>query len=394
MSSQDLSIIGETNYHQSFKRFGMRQPDRLLHLYVIGQTGTGKSTLLENLALQDICAGRGLAVIDPHGDLAKRLVEQIPDERRSALRYLNAPDLSQPFGYNPLRGVRPDKVSLAASGLLEAFKKLWVDAWGVRMEHIFRNTLYALLEYGEARLPDILRLLSEPQFRAKVLSRVRNDQVRLFWLKEFPHYNPRYRQESIAPIQNKVGAFLADPRLYRIFVNPEIDLSVRRAMDEQQIVIVNLAKGQLGADSANVLGAILVTTFGLAAMSRADVAADQRRDFFLYIDEFQNFTTLSVANMVSELRKYGVGMILAHQHLFQLEPEVRHAILGNVGSIASFRLGVEDAQLLAREFALVFAWDDLTQLRNHDIYVKMMIDGMPSQPFSATTLLPGNMSAK
>jgi hypothetical protein len=256
------------------------------------------------------------------------------------------------------------------------------------MEHILRNALFALLGYGEAHLPDVLRMLSEPAFRAKVLRRVRNEQVRLFWLREFPNYNPRYRQESIAPIQNKIGALLADPRLYRIFVKPKVDLSLRRAMDERQIIIINLSKGELGEDSANVLGAILVTTFGLAAMSRANMAPDQRTDYFLYVDEFQNFTTLSAANMVSELRKYGVGLILANQHLFQLEPAVQHAVLGNVGSIISFRLGVEDAQLLQREFAPWFAWDDVTQLRNFDFYVKLMIDGTPTRPFSARTIAP------
>lgn len=382
-----ISIIGQTNARSAFQRFGMRQADRLHHLYVIGQTGTGKSTLLETLALQDIYAGRGVAVIDPHGDLAERLVSQVPEGRKSALRYLDAPNLSQPYGYNPLRGVRVDLIPLAASGLMEAFKKLWADAWGVRMEHIFRQALFALLEYGEAHLPDILRMLDDPAFRTKVLARVKNEQVRAFWLREFPKYNPRYRQEAMAPIQNKVGAFLADPRLYRLFTTPPIDLRFRRVIDQQEILIINLAKGALGEDSANVLGALLVTTLGLAGLSRADLPKDKRSDFFLYIDEFQSFTTLSVANMVSELRKFGVGLILAHQHLGQLEQDVRHAILGNVGSLIAFRLGVEDAPALAKEFAPIFDAADLTELANHHIYAKLMIDGAPCRPFSATTEL-------
>jgi hypothetical protein len=388
MNLSAISIIGATNARRPFKRFGLRQTDRLHHLYVIGKTGTGKSTLLESLALQDIRAGRGVAVIDPHGDLAKRLMCQIPEGRRAAVRYLDAPNLSQPYGYNPLRGVRTDLIPLAASGLMEAFKKLWADAWGPRMEHIFRQALYALLEYGDAYLPDILRMLNDPTFRTQVIGRVKNEQVRAFWLGEFPKYNPRYRQEAMAPIQNKVGAFLADPRLYRLFTAPPIDLRFRRVMDQQEILIINLAKGQLGEDSANLLGALLVTTLGLAGLSRADLPNEQRADFFLYIDEFQSFTTLSMANMVSELRKFGVGLVLAHQHLHQLEADVRHAVLGNVGSIIAFRVGVEDGPMLAKEFAPVFAADDLAQLSNHDIYVKMMIDGAPSLPFSATTEAP------
>lgn len=381
-----LSIIGQTNARSRTQPFGLKHEDRFFHLYVIGQTGTGKSSLLENLILQDMLVGHGLAVIDPHGDLASRLMAQLPDHLRSRVHYLDTPRLEQGLGYNPLRGVRADKVPLAASGLMEAFKKLWSDAWGQRMEHILRNTLYALLEYGEATLPDILRMMAEPSFRASVLKRVQNVQVRHFWLSEFPHYNPRYRQESMAPIQNKVGALLADPHLYRIFVKPERELSFRKIMDQGEILIVNLSKGELGEDSANLLGAILVTTIGLAALSRAD--SNIRRPFFLYVDEFQSFTTLSVANMVSELRKYGVGLILAHQHLFQLEPEVRHAVLGNVGSLVMFRSGVEDAHIMAREVAPWFAWEDIIQLPNHDIYCKLMIDGAPSRSFSATTIPP------
>ena len=307
------------------------------------------------------------------------------------LVYLNAPDLSQPYGYNPLRRVQTERIPLAASGLMEAFKKLWGDAWGVRMEHILRNALYALIEFGDATLPDILRMISEVSFRKQVLTRVMNAQVQAFWTKEFPKYNPRYQQESIAPIQNKVGAFLADPRLYRMFTGQLVDLHFRQIMDEGKILIVNLAKGRLGEDSANVLGALLVTTLGLAAFSRADTEEARRADHIIVIDEFQSFATLSVANIVSELRKYHVGLVLSHQHLFQLEPEVRHAVLGNVGTLISFRLGPEDARVLAGEFAPVFAPEDLVNLPNHDIYLKLMIDGSPSKPFSATTLHPNNL---
>lgn len=389
-----ISYFANTNARVPDRRFGIKQSDRLHHVYVIGRTGTGKSTLLETLALQDMESGRGVAVIDPHGDLVDRLVQAVPEGRKNDLRYFNAPDDTQPFGYNPLRGVRADKVPLAASGLLDAFKKLWSDAWGTRMEHVFRNALYALIEYGEASLPDVLQLLTHPGFRAKVMQRVANEQVRMFWLQEFPHYNPRYRQEAIAPIQNKVGALLADPRLYRILVGPSVDLHFRKLMDESRILLVNLAKGRFGEDSANLLGAILVSTLGLAALSRADLDPERRRPFFIYVDEFQSFTTLAVANMISEVRKYGVGLVLAHQHLFQLEEDVRHAVLGNVGTVIAFRIGPEDARVMAREFAPKFSPEDLVNLPNHDIYLKLMIDGTPSPPFSATTLSPDALAGE
>jgi DNA helicase HerA-like ATPase len=391
LGNPDISYFATTNGRMPRRIFGIKQADRLFHTYTIGKTGAGKTTLLEAIAVQDMLHGRGVGVIDPHGDLAERLVAQVPRSRGRDLVYLNASDLSQPYGYNPLRRVQTDRIPLAASGLMEAFEKLWGEAWGVRMEHVLRNTLYALIEFGEATLPDILRMLTEKSFQREVLGRVKNDQVRAFWAHEFPNYNPRYRQESIAPIQNKVGAFLADPRLYRMFTSPQVDLHFRQIMDEGKILIVNLAKGRLGEDSANLLGALLVTTLGLAALSRADVEEPKRPDYHIFIDEFQSFTTLSVANMVSELRKFHVGLVLAHQHLHQLEPDVRHAVLGNVGTLLSFRLGPEDAQMIGREFEPVFTPLDLVNLPNHDIYLKLMIDGTPSRPFSARTLHPKNL---
>lgn len=386
-----ISLFARTNARSSSLPFGFKQPDRLFHAYLIGKTGTGKSTLLETLALQDIRAGRGCAVIDPHGDLATRLALSIPEPRKNDFIYLDAPSPDQPYGYNPLRRVRRDKIPLAASGLMEAWKKLWTDAWGVRMEHVLRNALYALLETKGATLPDILRLMTDTGYRRQMVSSLRNEQIKEFWLSEFPKYNPRYRQETIAPIQNKVGAFLADPRLYRILVRPEIDLRFRKIMDEGKVLLVNLSKGELGEDSATLLGSLLVTTLSLAAFSRAESPEGTRKPFFIYIDEFQSFTTLSVASMISELRKYGVGLILANQHLDQLEREVRSAVLGNVGTIIAFRLGPEDARFFEKEFSPVFGEEDLMSLPNHDIYLRLMIDGRPSKPFSATTLHPGEL---
>lgn len=384
----EITYFGTTNGRHPHQRFGIKHADRFSHVYVIGKTGTGKTTLIETLALQDIHRGYGVCVIDPHGDLAERLVAEIPAWRAADLHYVNVPDPHQPYGYNPLRKVHSRYVPLAASGLLEAMQKHWSEAWGVRMEHILRNALYAMIEVGDATLPDILRILVDADFRNAVAGRVSNEQVRTFWTTEFKQYNPRYRQEMIAPIQNKIGALLSDPTLRRIFTAAPIELRFRSIMDEGKILVVNLAKGRLGDDSANLLGALLVTTLGLAALSRADTPESLRRPFFIYIDEFQSYTTLSVANMISELRKFGIALVFAHQHLHQLEPDVRHAVLGNTGTLISFRVGPEDAQVLAREFDPVFQPVDLLNLPNRDIYLKLMIDGAPSRPFSATILHP------
>ncbi len=383
-----VTYFARTNFRNQKQAFGIKLADRLSHMYLIGKTGTGKTTLLETLIRQDIANGEGLALVDPHGDLVDRVVETIPEHRRNDVVYFNVPDPMQPYGYNPLKRVIPEKRPLAASGLLEVFKKMWSDAWGPRMEHILRNALLALLDQPQATLPDILRLLSDAPFRRSVVRNITNPQVRAFWLDEFERYSFRLRADGIAPIQNKVGAFLADPNLYRILTEPDRAINIRKIMDDGKILLVNLAKGMIGDDASALLGGLLVTTIGLAAFSRAELEERDRRNFFLYIDEFQNFTTMSVANMASELRKYGLGMVLAHQYLHQLDPDIRHAVLGNAGTIISFRLGPEDAAFLAKEFQPKFNTTDLLNLPNYHIYLKLMIDGAPSQPFSATTILP------
>jgi hypothetical protein len=381
----DVSCFATTNYRRSGIRFGIRQADRLLHMYLVGKTGVGKSTLLEVLARGDLLAGRGFALVDPHGDLVERVYAAVPTEMRDRVVYLDAPDPAQPFGYNPLRRIRDDKIPLAASGILETLRKLWPDAWGVRMEHVLRNSLYALLERDGSTLPDILRLYADDKFRKAVVHEIRNDVVREYWLSEFEKYPARLRAEAVMPIQNKLGALLSDPMLFRVLVAPAVDLRFRTLMDQGKVLLVNLSKGQIGEDSAHVLGGLIVSTIGLAAFTRADAPAETRLPFQLYLDEFQNFTTLAFVNMMSELRKYGVGVTLAHQHLHQLEPDILHAVLGNAGTLVSFRVGAEDAPYLAREFQPTFGVEDLVNLPNRDFYVKLMIDGTPSRPFSART---------
>jgi hypothetical protein len=392
-SYNSVSYFARTNFRNKGLPVGIRQADRLSHMYVIGKTGTGKSTLLETLVLQDVLQGRGMMLIDPHGDLAERVMQAVPAHRREDVIYFNVPDPTQPFGYNPLKRVREDKITLAASGLMEAFKKMWPDAWGVRMEHVLRNTLLTLLEQPEATLGDVLKLLDDKSFRSAAVARIRNEQVRQFWITEYDHYPPRLRAEAIAPIQNKVGAFLADPILRRILTTPEEPLQLRRIMDEGKILIVNLARGQLGEDTTSLLGALLVTTAALAAFSRAELDEVNRRPFFVYLDEFQSFTTRSLASMTAELRKYAVGVIASHQYLSQVAPPVIDAVLGNAGTVICFRLGPNDAAAMAREFEPKLQATDLMNLPNHHIYLKLMIDGAPSQPFSAVTMRSADLDA-
>ena len=383
----DVSKFAETNSRNVFRPFGLKQADRLSHLYALGKTGVGKSTLLETLARQDFEQGRGLCMIDPHGDLAELMRDAAASSGRPFI-YLDAASPSQPYGYNPLRRVTDEKIPLAVSGLLDAMKKLWHDAWGVRMEHVLRQSLYALMERDDSTLSDILRLYTDKEFRRGVVSGLQHDMVRRFWLDEFEKYPDRQRAEAVAPIQNKLGALLTDPRLYRTLVAPQQPISFRSLMDSAGVLIVNLAKGRLGEDGANVLGSILVATIGLAALSRAELPVSERRPFILYVDEFQTFTTLAFANMMPELRKYGVGLNLAHQYLHQLDDDVRHSVLGNAGTLLSFRVGPEDASVMAREMQPTFDVPDLLNLPNHHFYTKLMIDGTPSRPFSARTLKP------
>jgi type IV secretory pathway TraG/TraD family ATPase VirD4 len=388
VQQSEISSFARVDFRGDRREFGIQDADRFSHVYIISQTGTGKSTLLERMAHGDLERGAGFALIDPHGDLVERVAAHIPKRRRSDLVYFNVPDPLQPYGYNPLRRVRDDRITLAASGFLEVFKKMWGDAWGVRMEHILRNVLLALMEQPHATLKDALRLFSDRSFRRQIARSLRNETVKTFFEKEYAQYSASYRSDGIAPIQNKIGAFLSDPLLNRILTSPEQDIHIRSIMDEGKVLLVNLAKGRIGEDSSSLLGGLIVTTIGLAAFSRADVDAQARRDFFVYVDEFQSFTTLALVNMLAELRKYRVGFTVAHQYLHQLEPAIRHAVFGNVGTVISFRVGAEDAPFMIGEFGGRFDEYDLMRLPNQRIYIKLMIDGAPSLPFSAATLHP------
>lgn len=382
----NISYFATTNGRPPHRQFGIYQHDRMQHVYVIGKTGTGKSTLLHTLFMQDVAAGRGCILLDPHGDLSSAIAREVSVSDRARLRYVDIADENSVMGYNPLKAVPAHLIPLAASGLLETFRHHFGEkAWGSRMEHIFRNVLYALLEYQEATLPDVLRMLSEKEFRADVLRRVSNPQVQYFWQHEFSKLWGNTLFEAIAPIQSKVGAMLTDPKLRRFLVDFNDPLSFRKAMDEGQIVIVNLARGVLGADTSNLLAGLLLQTIALAAMSRQSLPAAERNLCHLYLDEFEHFLTPGTAGMLSEVRKVGLSVTLANQYLYQLDTDVRAAIMGNVGTIIAFRVGPEDARALSRHFEAVDEVD-LQNLSNCHIYARLMIDGEPSRPVSGVAI--------
>jgi hypothetical protein len=377
-----------TNYRDIRQRFGIKQKNRRGHMYLIGKTGTGKSTLIQNMAAHDVEMGYGLALIDPHGDLAEGVLELIPARRIDDVIYFNPADLEYPLAFNPLENVAPDHRYLAASGMISVLKKVWADFWGPRLEHILRNSLLTLLENPGSTLLDLPKLLTDERSREAMLRRVTHPQVRDFWFSEFAKYSAWLRSEAISPILNKVGQFLTSIPLRNIVGQRKSSFDFRTLMDEGKVLVVNLAKGRIGEDNCSLLGAMIVTKIQLAAMSRADVSEGKRRAFYLYVDEFHNFLTLSFADILAEARKYGLNLVLAHQYLEQLDEKLRAAVFGNVGTLISFRVGVEDATLLAREFYPIFSETDLVNLANYSIYLKLLIDGAPSQPFSAVTLPP------
>jgi type IV secretory pathway TraG/TraD family ATPase VirD4 len=351
-------------------------------MYVIGKTGTGKSTLLKTLMREDLKNGEGFSLLDPHGDLAEEVVSLVSPARSGDLIYLDVPEESLSWHFNPFAGVPEERRALAAAGTVEVFKKLWSDDWGPRLEHLLRNVVFTLLETDGATLGDVPRLLSDKDYRGSVVRQVSNAVVRAFWEKEYAGYSPAFRAVVTAPLLNKVAAFLTDPRLNAILTARESSFDLRRVMDEGKVLIVNLAKGKLGEGPASLLGSLLVSHLSLAALERADRPQEERRDFYLYLDEFHTFATLSLATMLSELRKYRLNLILAHQYLGQLETEVRDAVFGNAGTFISFRVGALDAPTVARELAPKFEAEDLLTLPNFSVYLKLMIKGEPSKPFS------------
>ncbi len=389
--TNSLTPIGITNFRNTNQKFGIKDKDRLAHIFCIGKTGVGKSTLLKNMALSDIHKGKGLAVIDPHGDVADALLKNIPTHRKKDLIFFNPADLEHPIAFNPLHAVHPNYHHLVASGLVAVFKKIWGDtSWGPRMEYILRFVLLTLLEYPDATLLDIQPLLTDTLHRDKILAYVKNEYTIAFWQNEFLKYSPALRAEAIAPILNKTGLFLTCLPLRNIVGQKTRGFRMQQVLDGSKILICNLSKGKIGEDACTLLGSMLVTSMQLSALFRATQPEHERIPFFLYIDECQSFATHSFADMLAEARKYGLGVFMANQFLDQLNEKIRAAIFGNCGTIISFRVGAHDAELLAKEFYPVFEAIDLVHLPRYSMYLKLMIDGASSFPFSAQTIIKVN----
>jgi len=382
-----ITPIGITNYRSTNQPFGIKDKDRLGHLYVIGKTGVGKSTLLKNMALSDIRRGNGLCIVDPHGDLCEGIVSQIPEQRKKDLIYFDATNLEHPIAFNPLKGVHPNYHHLVASGLVGTFKKIWSDSWGPRMEYILRFTLLTLLCVPDATLLDIQPLLTNPDYRKRALSYVTVEHILAFWRNEFEAYSPKLRAEAISPILNKTGLFITSLPLRKIVGQKTSSFRLQQVLDSGKILIVNLSKGEIGEDACSLLGSMLITAIQLAAMHRASIPEEQRRPFYLYIDEVHSFISLAFAEILSEARKYKLSLFMAHQYVEQLDERIRAAVFGNVGTLISFRVGATDAEYLAKEFFPVFTEDDLVNLPRYSMYLKLMIDGASSLPFSAYSTL-------
>jgi len=384
----EINFIGETDYRNIRKKFGIKLDDRRRHVYIVGKTGMGKTALIKNMAIQDIQEGRGLGFVDPHGEAAEELLNFIPSRRINDVVYFNPADIEYPIAFNVMEKVDFEHRHLVAGGLMGVFKKIWPDVWSARMEYILNNSILALLEYPGATLLGINRMLADPDFRKKVVDKVTDPVVKAFWVKEFARYTQRYEVEATAAIQNKVGQFISTPLVRNIIGQVKSTVDMRKVMDEGKILIMNLSKGKIGEDNSTLLGALLITKLQLAAMSRVDIPEEKRKDFFLYVDEFQNFATESFVNILSEARKYRLSLILAHQYISQMEEKVRDAVFGNVGTIISFRVGAEDAEFLEKEFKPEFTASDLVNLAKYHIYLKLMIDGVAGRPFSAKTMVP------
>ncbi len=391
MENKDITYFAEANFRNKHQRFGIKREDRTKHVYVIGKTGMGKSTMLENMAVQDIQNGEAVAFIDPHGSTAELLLDYVPENRINDVVYFAPFDTEYPISFNVLEDVGYDKRHLVVAGLMSTFEKIWVDAWSARMSYILSNTLLALLEYPNSTLMSVNRMLADKDYRKKVVDNITDPSVKAFWVDEFAKYTDRYAQEATPAIQNKIGQFTSNPLIRNIIGQPRSSFDVRKLMDEKKILIINLSKGRLGEQNANLLGSMLITKIYLSAMSRADVSKEELKrlpQFYFYVDEFQSFANKSFADILSEARKYKLNLTIAHQYIEQMAEEVRAAVFGNVGTMIVFRVGAYDADILEKEFTPEFLAQDIVNLGFTQIYLRLMIDGVGSRPFSASTLPP------
>jgi len=366
--------------------FGIKDQDRRRHIWTVGKTGTGKSTMLENMAIDDLKKDRGIAYIDPHGDACEVLLDYIPRHRIEDTIYFNPADRDFPISLNPLEVTNREEAELVVSGLMAIFTKVWANVWSARMEYILRNCFLTLAAQPDTTLEDVLKLLASRNFRDEMVAKTTDQALVHFWQDEYDKMPDRLQKEAIAPIQNKVGQFATSPMIRRIIGKPKSTISIDSLMNEGKILLANLSQGRLGEDNANLLGAMLITKIQLAAMRRVDIPEGTRKDFYLYVDEFQNFATTSFIKILSEARKYHLNLTLANQYMAQIPEEVTKAILGNAGTMISFAIGADDAEIINKEFAEVFTQNDLVNLSNYQIALKLMIDGYSSRPFLAHTL--------
>ncbi len=386
----DIIYFGQTNFRNAMRKFGIKTDDRRRHMYVIGKTGMGKTTLLENMILADIYAGHGCCYVDPHGDTAEKIIDYIPSWRINDVVYFNPSDVEHPIGFNILEATDPKMKNLVAAALMSIFKKIWENVWSARMEYILNNTILALLDTPGTTLLGVNRMLSDKDYRLEIVKNIQDPIVKQFWVQEFAAYDAKFASEAVAPIQNKVGQFLSSSVMRNIVAQAKSSINIREMMDQQKIFVINLSKGRVGEDAMRLLGGMLITKIQIAAMERVDIPEKDRVDFYLYVDEFQNFAVDSFASILSEARKYRLNLIMAHQYIAQLDnansTAVRDAVFGNVGTIITFRVGSPDAIFMENEFMPRFLPDDLINLPKYGIYLKLMIDGVSSQPFSAFTL--------
>lgn len=389
---KDVTYFGRTDFRNTERLFGIQRKDRRQHVYVIGKTGTGKSVLLNNLIIQDIANGEGVCVVDPHGELIESVLTKIPKSRAKDVVYFNPADTDFPIGFNVLEVPDPKYKHLVASGLMGIFTKIWSNVWSARMEYILSNTILALLDTPGTTLLGIPRMLVDYEYRQIIMNNLKDPVVKGFWVNEFEEWQDKFRQEAIAPIQNKVGQFLSTSIVRNVVGQSKSTINIFDLMNQQKILLINVSKGRIGEDNSALIGAMIITQVQLSAMERVRIPEEERRDFYLYVDEFQNFATDSFAGILSEARKYRLNLTIAHQYIGQLETDmstkVRDAVFGNVGTMISFRVGAADAEFLEKEFDPEFTIQDIVNLPNYRIYLKMMVNGVTSRPFSARTLPP------
>ncbi|MDP2695957.1 MAG: type IV secretion system DNA-binding domain-containing protein [bacterium] len=395
VETKEVTYFGKTDFRNAERLFGIKRKDRRQHMYIIGKTGTGKSVLINNLILQDISNGDGVCVVDPHGELVEGVLSSIPKSREKDVIYFNPSDTEFPIGFNVLELPDHRYKHLVASGLMGIFTKIWSNVWSARMEYILNNAILALLDTPNTTLLGIPRLLVDKSYRQTIVGNLKDPVVKAFWVNEYEQWQDKFRNEAIAPIQNKVGQFLSTAIVRNVVGQSKSTINIFDMMNSQKIFLVNVSKGRIGEDNAALLGAMIITKVQLSAMERVRIPEEDRRDFYLYVDEFQNFATDSFASVLSEARKYRLNLIIAHQYIGQLvtdmSTKVKDAVFGNVGTMITFRVGAADAEFLEKELEPEFMIQDIVNLPNYRIYLKLMVDGVTSRPFSAATLPPLKM---